>query len=242
MPALVDDFLIDRDPVGWVAPEGFPAGLRPAGLFVQDAPSGLEVVLVESSGRPTAGVLRRAWLRRRGGRACPVLLVAFYGVGGGGGVGCGPVGEQPVVRHGLDVSQVERLAAVALAEPSHHAATRFLLAALGELGLRSGVAECGLLATHELLVGVREMPHWSGAVGRSAGLLGERGRRLVEGLGFSVQVVGVNTSMLTVGGVTGRWRCFVTRMSRLMLRLGVLMGFLRFRVGWRLRISRTWIG
>ncbi len=202
MPGLVDDFLIDRDPVGWVAPEGFPAELRPGGLFVQDAPSGLEVVLVESSGRPTAGVLRRAWLRRRGGRACPVLLVAFHGVGGGVGVSvCGPVGEQPVVRHGLDVSQVERLAAVALAEPSHHAATRFLLAALGELGSPvPGLRNVGLLATHELLVGVREMPQWSGAVGRSCGLLGERGRRLVEGLGFSVRVLGVNTSMLTVGG------------------------------------------
>ena len=115
---LTDGFLVERDPVWWAASEGFPAELKPAGLFAQDAPSGLEVVLVESSGRPTAAVLRRAWLRRRSGRASPVVLVAFYRVSGGGRVSvCGPVGEQPVVHHGLDVSQVERLAAVALAEP-----------------------------------------------------------------------------------------------------------------------------
>ena len=56
VPALVDDFLIELDPVGWVAPEGFPAGLRPAGLFAQGVAGGLEVVLVESPGRPAAGV------------------------------------------------------------------------------------------------------------------------------------------------------------------------------------------
>ena len=199
---LTDEFLIELDPVWWDAPEGFPPGLKPAGLFAQDAPSGLEVVLVESSGRPTAAALRRAWLKRRGRRASPVLLVGFYRVSDRVEVSvCGPVGEQPVVHHGLDVSQVERLVAVALAEPNHHAATRFLLAALGELDSPvPGLRNVGLLATHELMVGVREMPAWSGAVRRSSRLLGERGRRLVEGLGFSVQVLGVNTSMLTVAG------------------------------------------
>ena len=202
MSAFVDEFLVERDPVWWSAPDGFPPGLRPAGLFGQDAPSGLEVVLVESSGRPTAAIMRRGWLRRRAGRASPVLLVAFYRVSGCVEVSvCGPVGEQPVVHHGLDVSQVERLVGVALSEPSHHGATRFLLASLGELdSLVPGLRNVGLLATHELMVGVRDMGEWPEAVGGSSRLLGERGRRLVEGLGFSVQVLGVNTSMLTVAG------------------------------------------
>ena len=202
MSGFVDEFLVERDPVWWAAPGGFPAALRPAGLFAQDAPSGLEVVLVESSGRPTAAVMRRGWLRRRAGRASPVLLVAFYRVSGCVEVSvCGPVGDRPVVHHGLDVSQVERLVAVALGEPSHHAAARFLLASLGELGSAvPGLRNVGLLATHELMVGVRDMGEWPEAVGRSSRLLGERGRGLVEGLGFSVQVLGVNTSMLTVAG------------------------------------------
>ena len=106
-----------------------------------------------------------------------------------------------MVRHDLDVSQVERLAAVALGEPNHHAATRFLLAALAELDSPvPGLRNVGLLATHELVTGVREMAEWAGAVRRSSPLLGDRGRRLVERLGYSVEPLGINTSMLTIGG------------------------------------------
>lgn len=202
MPGLTDEFLIERDPVRWSAPEGFPTALRPAGLFAQDVPSGLEVVLVEAAQRPNAPVMRRAWSKRRAGRASPVLLLAFYRSSDGGRVSlCGPSGEQPVVRHDLRVSQVERLAAVALGEPNHHAATRFLLSALAELDSPvPGLRNVGLLATHELTAGVQEMPEWANAVSRSAPLLHMRGRRLVERLGYSVEPLGVNTSMLTIGG------------------------------------------
>ena len=202
MPGPTDEFLIERDPVRWSAPEGFPKSLRPAGLFAQDVPGGLEVVLVEADGKPNAVTMRGAWSRRRAGRASPVLLVAFYPSSDGGRVSlCGPSGEQPVVRHDLDVSQVERLAAVALGEPNHHAAARLLLAALAELDSPvPGLRNVGLLATHELTAGVREMPEWGDAVNRSSPLLGERGRRLVERLGYSVEVLGSNTSMLTIGG------------------------------------------
>ena len=63
-----------------------------------------------------------------------------------------------MVRHDLEVSQVERLAAVALGEPNHHAATRFLLSALAELDSPvPGLRNVGPLATHELVTGVREM-------------------------------------------------------------------------------------
>ncbi len=202
MPRLTDEFLITRDPVRWAAPEGFPGTLRQAGLFAQDAPSGLEVVLVETRRGPNAAVMRLAWSKRRAGRASPVLLLAFYPTPDGSRISlCGPSGEQPVVRHDLEVSQVERLVAVALAEPNHHAATRFLLAALAELDSPvPGLRNVGLLATHELVTGVREMAEWAGAVRRSSPLLGDRGRRLVERLGYSIEPLGINTSMLTIGG------------------------------------------
>ena len=96
---------------------------------------------------------------------------------------------------------MERLAAVALGEPNHHSASRFLLAALAELDSPvPGLRNVGLLATHELVVGVREMPEWPSAVSRCSPLLRERGRRLVERLGYSVEPLGANTSMLTIGG------------------------------------------
>ena len=198
MRGSTDEFLIERDPVRWSAPDGFPNALRPAGLFAQDAPGGLEVVLVEAARKPNAPVMRRGWSKRRAGRASPVLLLAFYPSSDGGRVSlCGPSGDQPVVRHGLEVSQVERLAAVALGEPTHHAATRFLLAALAELDSPvPGLRNVGLLATHELVAGVREMPEWADAVGRSSPLLAEAwppsgGEAGVFGAAFGYQHVDV---------------------------------------------------
>ena len=171
-------------------------------MFAQDAPSGLEVVLVESPGRPTAAALRRAWLRRRAGLACPVLLVAFYRESGG--VGCRFVGRWGSGRWRIMVWMCRRWSVWRRWCWPSQVIMRllgFCWRPLGELDSPvPGLRNVGLLATHELMVGVREMPEWSGAVGRSSGLLGQRGRRLVEGLGFSVQVLGVNTSILTVGG------------------------------------------
>ena len=202
MSRLTDEFLVKRDPVRWSAPEGFPGSLQQAGLFAQDAPSGLEIVLVETRRRPNAPVMRRAWSKRRAGRASPVLLLAFYPTPDGARISlCGPSGEQPVVRHDLEVSQVERLAGVALGEPNHHAATRFLLAAMPELDSPvPGLRNVGLLATHELVEGVPAMAEWPIATQRSLPLLRRRGRNLVESLGYEVEPLSSNTSMLTIGG------------------------------------------
>ena len=198
----MDDFLLDRDPIAWSAPAGFPSSLIPAGVFVQEAPNGLEVALVRAAAQPRAAHLREAWSKRRAGRASPVLLAAFYPTAEGQRVSlCGPVGEPPVVHHGIEVSQAERLAEVALSEPSHHAATRFLLAALPELESPfPGLRNVGLLATQELRAGVPERSDWPEATRQALPLLGRRGRRLVEGLGFQIQSLASNASMLTIGG------------------------------------------
>ena len=199
---VTGEFLSEREPVTWVAPQGFPVSLRPAGLFTQDAPHGLEVVLARAGRKPGAADLRTAWAKRRAGRVSPVLLVAVYPVHGEWRTAlCGPAGEQPAVHDDIELSQAERLAAVALDEPNRHAATRFLLAALPELGSdMPGLRNVGLLATQELRAGVPDMAEWEAAVGRARPLLGLRGRPLVERLGFGVEVLSTNTSLLTVNG------------------------------------------
>ena len=198
----MDDFLVDRDPTTWSVPDRFPASLTPAGVFVQKAPSGLEVTLVRASSKPRAADLRDGWSKRRAGRASPVLLVAFYPTAEGPRAAlCGPVGEPPVVHHDIEVSQAERLSDVALGEPSHHAATRFLLATMPELESPfPGLRNVGLLATQELKAGVPERRDWAEATRKALPLLGRRGRRLVEGLGFQVQSLATSASMLTIGG------------------------------------------
>ena len=196
------EFLPERDSIGWSAPEGFPASFAPAGLFTQDAPNGLEVALAQSPRRPSAADLRRAWAKRRAGRASPVLIVVCYPTAEGERVSlCGPAGEPPIVQPDVEVSQAERLAGVALDEPNRHAATRFLLAHLPELDQpMPGLRNVGLLATQELRAGVPRRTDWPEAGRRAQPLLGLRGRPLAEGLGFGVEVLSTNTSMLTIGG------------------------------------------
>ena len=193
---------MEWDPTTWVTPTGFPPSLQPAGVFSQEASSGLEVTLVSAPGRPKNSDLRDGWSRRRAGRASPVLLVAFYSTPDGQRVSlCGPVGDPPLVYHDIEVSQAERLAQVALSEPSHHAATRFLLASIPELDSPfPGLRNVGLLATQELRVGVPDRSDWASANRKASALLGERGRQLVEGLGFQIEMLATNASMLTING------------------------------------------
>ena len=201
----MDDFLIDRDPQSWSAASGHPSSLVPAHLFVQAAPNGLEVAVATANRKPTVGDLRSAWAARRQKRATPVLLVAFYpspeSPGGEQVALCGPVGEQPVCHLGVEVSQAERLAEVALCEPSHHAATRLLLAALPELDSPfPGLRNSGLLATQELTAGVPMRSDWASASTDSKGLLTHRGRQLIEGLGYEIATLATNASVLTIAG------------------------------------------
>ncbi len=66
---------------------------------------------------------------------------------------CGPVGENPPVVGGLELAQVERLCAATFAEPTRHAAGRFLVAMFDGLhaGLIPGVRNMRMMAAHELL-------------------------------------------------------------------------------------------
>ena len=85
----------------------------------------------------------------------------------------------------------------ALAEPTRHAAVRFLVAMLPEVGSDlPGVRNAGLLATQELAHGVPERADWQGACKASKPLLPLAGQRLVERLGFQVETLGTAASVL----------------------------------------------
>jgi hypothetical protein len=197
---LEDDFLAHLDLRTWRPPEGAPHSITPRALFLGAGDHALEVALATAGHRPKSEDMRKLWHARQGKRASPVLLVVGYTEHGGPRVSvCGPVGEQPPVLHGLDPSQVERLAAAALAEPTRHAAIRFLVAMLPEVGADlPGLRNSGLLATQELRNGVPARPDWEDACDRSRGLLPLRGRPLVEKLGFGIEQLSVTSSMLTI--------------------------------------------
>ena len=138
----------------------------------------------------------------RAARPSPLLLIVGHGDDRDGHVTlCGPVGESPPLVPDLEISQVERLCAAALAEPSRHAAVRFLAAMLPEVGSDlPGVRNSGLLATQELRHGVPTRPDWVTANSRGKTFLTLRGRALVERLGFGVEQLSTTSSVLTVDG------------------------------------------
>ena len=224
-----DSFLRGREPDGLSLPEGFPAALSLRGAFFQRyrgrvVAHGLEVVLASCDRRPQQAQMRDGYLKRRGGRASPVLLVVGYPAadqgpvqtgddpGGGSPDGrlrlsvCGPVGDSPGVLWDLDAAQVERVADAALGEPDQHAAVRFLQRVLvgldapihSRLGL--GLRNVGLLATQELRAGLPQRGDWAEAVRAGRRLLSLRGRHLVEGLGFRVEQHANHVQLLMVNG------------------------------------------
>jgi hypothetical protein len=201
MAGWEDGFLPDLDPKRWETPREAPKSLTPSLLFLGQGDQPLEVALTSCAGRPKAEDVRKMWTARKGHRASPLLLVTGYPENGVTTLAvCGPAGENPILIYGLALSQVERLAAAALSEPSRHAAVRFLVPMLPEATSDlPGLRNSGLLATQELRNGVPARPDWAKATTAGKLLLSLAGRDLVEGLGFSVTNLSVNSSVLTVG-------------------------------------------
>jgi hypothetical protein len=201
MARFPDDFLPDLDPRTWTAPKQSPASIKTSCFFLGRGDHPLEVALATSAHRPRADDVRALWKARQARRPSPVLLAVGYETAGATKlVVCGPVGETPPLVADLDPSQVERLAEAALREPSRHAAVRLLVAMLPAVGSDlPGLRNSGLLATQELRVGVPTRPDWETACEQGKRVLSLRGRKLVENLGFSVEQLGVTSSVLIAG-------------------------------------------
>ncbi|SNR82460.1 hypothetical protein SAMN04488107_0068 [Geodermatophilus saharensis] len=198
-----DAFLTELEPITWRPKpgDGLPASIEAGQVFVQATQYGLEVAVASAGSRPTSADMRKTWKARQANRPSPVLLAVGYPGRGGTLVAvCGPVGDEPPVTHDLEPSRVERLAAAALAEPSRHAAARCLLRLLPEVESDlPGIINSGLLATQEIRGGVPQRSDWSAATTTGRASLKRRGRDLIKALGFAVDQLGANTSVLTAG-------------------------------------------
>lgn len=147
-----------------------------------------EIVVVESDRTPTLTDLRSAHRIRAGKRPAPVLLVWQ------GGDDCcavyGPSEVNPVEHLDLPATKVERVCEIILDAPDRHHGIRTLHHLLPQLdapvpGLRNG----GLLALQELEHGVPARPDWAAAGNKGASVRLQRGRDLIQGLGFDTRDV-----------------------------------------------------
>ena len=200
-----DRFLADyEDVITWSVPDSAAKGLgvAPVAAFTGRGKYPLEVALATLDRRPRADELRRVWSARYGKAPSPLLLVAAYRVDDGWKASiCGPAGDEPPAEGGLELGEVARIAAAALAEPSRHAAIRFLGSIWAELEHElPGLRNQGMFAAHELRDGLPLRTDWSAACDRGRSLLSFRGRELVERLGFSVDPHTTTASVLSITG------------------------------------------
>lgn len=187
----------------WSLPDDAPAGLEAAGLFLGRGRLPLEVAVASAISSPSAGTLRRLWSARHGNRPSPLLLVITHpGRHGPAASVCGPVPPAPAPVLDLSLDQVERIAETALGEPNRHAAVRFLQLVVPEADSElPGIRNVGLVATHELQVGVPARHDWRESCERAADVMDLRGRSLVETLGFAIEERGTSTYVLRANGI-----------------------------------------
>ena len=196
-----DSFLFLHEPQReWIIPARMSAEFTSVAAFDGRGDYPLEVALVRAPGRPPVGRARELWKARHAHAPSPLLLVAAYESEGRWCASiCGPTGDDPPVVDGLDLDQIERFAKAALAEPTRHAAIRFLVAMLPEVGADlPGVRNQGMFATHELREGVQLRADWAALTASAAPMLALHGRDLVTSLGFSITTHGTATSVLAI--------------------------------------------
>ena len=191
-----DGFLTDRISRKWdlAADHGWHA----EGLFLGKGKYGIEVVVAHSSSAPGRTALLEAWKFRRGSRPTPVLLVGQVwekcGV-----VRCHRRKNRPINRD-LNAGLVERLCREILDQPDRHAALRYLAQVLPSLETDlPGLNNEGLLALHELRVGVPKRADWRDAGKKAALATGKRDDGLLRALGFGIEQIDNLTSLLRGG-------------------------------------------
>lgn len=188
-------FLSDRTPRPLTLPG--QAGLEPKALYIGNGQNAFEVVVLSAAAQPAGGPLQAAWKARRGGRASPVLLVALYA---DHAALCGPAGDDPPARFGIDRGQAERLCRAALDQPDRHAALAFLAQALPSLDTPvPGLRNEGLFALHALTVDAQRRAEWAAASDKVKKIAARKGQDLLTGLGFKVERLD-NLTLLLRGG------------------------------------------
>lgn len=191
--------LTDKKPRPWQVPDGVATGkFQSAGYHLGAGSTPLEVAIAKASSKPTEGDVRTLWKRRKSNTPSPLLLIVIWPAAAGDRASmCGPVGDSPPVYTDRDPGVAERLALSALAEPDHHAATRFLASYLPEEA--GGLRNVALFSTHHLIERIPQRADWSELCQEGERLAPFRREQLVKALGFTVEAKGA-TSVLRASG------------------------------------------
>jgi hypothetical protein len=200
--------------ISWARPQGCPSNAETLKIFAghDEGDLALEVGVAKWTGAdsPTREALLKLHKDRAGQGINPVVILA---VSGEKAWLLGPNSQAAVVGP-LAVDHAQRLLQSAIDEPSGLDARRALnqtyeaIAATSTGGAEKdalrGVGNAGLFATHELRNGVRQRADWAQACERSKEVMSLRRHDLIKKLGYSVEDVGGNASLLKSKGENPR--------------------------------------
>ncbi|MFG1888146.1 Eco57I restriction-modification methylase domain-containing protein [Micromonospora sp. NPDC049051] len=199
-----DTFLDDADAreIIWPKPAGAPGALTVDRVLIAEGPDAFEVLLATAQAAPKTEDVRRLWSLRWNRRAAPVVLVVAYAAGGQWKAAICGTRDDPAVLTNLDLGQVERICAAALAAPDPATADRTLHRLLvGQKDqLVPGLTNSGLFASHELRTGVPTRSDWTTKRKPAESLLRLRGTDLIHGLGFTATAYGSTALLLSAHG------------------------------------------
>ncbi|MFC3992640.1 hypothetical protein [Actinoplanes siamensis] len=200
----IDQFLGDSDAteIPWTRPTGTPASLTPDRVLIAPGQDALEIAVAAADARPRVDDVRRLWSLRWNRRAAPVVLVVAYLQNGAWQAAVCGTKDDPAVIADLNLSQVERICAAALAAGDAVTAERTLhrLLASQKDNLVAGLTNSGLFASHELRTGVPMRADWNNARMLGVGMLRDRGANLIRSLGYTITPHGSTAHVLAAGG------------------------------------------
>lgn len=152
--------------------------------------TGLTVVYAEATRQPTKSDLQWLWKERAGQSADPVLVVVEYEANGAQTASILGPDRDAVPVTNLEIALAERLAARALEIDSPTGLVAELRRRLSSLrgGVAPGFRNEGLFASH-VLSQQPQRANWGELCTKSDPLLGDRGERLLTGLGYKVETV-----------------------------------------------------
>jgi hypothetical protein len=159
------------------------------------APSSVQVVWYEATGKPDNQTLRTLWRNRFAGKPITGVVCALHGEGRVSL--CGAAGDQPPVYTDKDRGQVERICMAVLDAADRFQAIRVFGNSIEALSSEmAGVRNEGFLSGHELQNRVPQRGDWKQACERGKGLLKLQGMDLLGQLGYTFERCDNQTTIL----------------------------------------------
>jgi hypothetical protein len=152
--------------------------------------TGLIVVAARATRQPTKADLEATWRARAGGAAVPVLVTVTYPSENGQAVSLFGPDENAIPVAGIEPALAQRLVQDALESTSPSGLRTELRRRLSTFveGVASGIRNEGMFASH-VLEQRRTMPGWADLYAQGVPLLGQRGKALLDKLGFTVELI-----------------------------------------------------